>query len=171
MVAVLAAVLHHTAPGVALADSLPEIGKGLGWHIRVPDQVVGLPYQFINTVAGDFREFFIGSGNLSLQICGGNQVIVRGVFALVTGNRFVPAHGALLRGVCFVLHLLSTCIRWRGIRILQMLKLCSHFLSLSSKIRRFCKIWIGLRRFLPMLGQKSLPVAGRTRKVFGVCRR
>ena len=65
------------------------------------DQVVGLANQFVDLVTGDFRELFVGGGDLASKIGSGNQVILVRVSPFFLADGFVDAHEvSLLRYRC-----------------------------------------------------------------------
>ncbi|MNZ50208.1 hypothetical protein D3C78_679930 [compost metagenome] len=76
--AILAAVLDHATPGVALLEAIPEVGEGGLGHVGVTHQVVVVSDQFIDMVAGDAAEGGVGVGDDAAQIRGGDELHVGG---------------------------------------------------------------------------------------------
>lgn len=99
--AILAAVFHHSPPGVALLEAIPEVGEGGLGHVGVANQVVVVADQFIDLVTGDAAEGGVGVGNDAAQIRGGNELHVGGKFHFTVHDLGVFAgHKGKLRSVC-----------------------------------------------------------------------
>lgn len=85
-IAVLAAILHQPAPGVARLDGSPHVLERFGWHVRVAHDIVRLPYQFVFAEAADVDEGTIGIGDGAAQIRFGDDGTFRGKKTLGLGN-------------------------------------------------------------------------------------
>ena len=92
MVAILAAVLDDPHPGPAQADRVPQILEGLGRHVGVTDDVVGLPDQFLATETGHLDEGIVGVGDPAIGIGVTDKDLAVGEKRLTLGHRLVVAH-------------------------------------------------------------------------------
>ena len=66
--AVLAPVLDQGGPGHAVLDGRPHVPKGLGRHVRVPDQLVRLPLELVVLETADLHECVVRVGDVALRI-------------------------------------------------------------------------------------------------------
>ncbi len=99
--AILAAVLHHATPGLALLEAGPEIGEGRLGHVWVAHQIVVVADQLVDRVAGDAAEGGVGVGDHPAQIRGGDQLFVgRKLHFAVQGMDVSAGHRNTLRCSC-----------------------------------------------------------------------
>ena len=87
VVSVLAAVFDQPAPRVACLDGIPQILEGLRRHVRMAQNVVVLPDQFIFRVAADANQIGVDVGDDAFEIGSGNN-----------GDFFTQHHFALSDG-------------------------------------------------------------------------
>jgi len=93
VIAVLAAVLDHPAPGPARLDGRPEILEGLGRHVGMPDQVVVLADQFVAGEAAQFDEGLVRIRDDPAQIGPRDDDPSPGIGMLDVGHRKIGFHG------------------------------------------------------------------------------
>jgi hypothetical protein len=92
VVAVLAAVLDQAGPGPAPAHGLPQVLEGLGGHVGVADQVVGLTDQLMVLEAADLDEGAVAVGDDALGVGGGHQHGAGRVQVFLLGDGEVDSH-------------------------------------------------------------------------------
>ena len=92
VVAVLAAVLDHPAPGPARLDGRPQVLEGLRRHVRMPDHVVALADQFLPGEPADLDEGVVGMGDHPFQIRPRDDDLSLGVAMLDVGHRKISFH-------------------------------------------------------------------------------
>ena len=95
VIPVLAAVLHHPHPCLALLDGVPQVLEGGGGHVRVADDVVGLLQQLLLAETGYPAEILVGRGDAALGVGGGDDVDVARVTVLAPRDGQVFLHGSL----------------------------------------------------------------------------
>ena len=66
--AILAPVLDNAAPRQLSLEIAPQVGKSVFGHVRMANQVVGLPDQFLARKAADGAEGFIDLGDTPFQV-------------------------------------------------------------------------------------------------------
>ncbi len=74
MIAVLAAVVHHPHPGLALLDGVPEILEGRRRHVRVTDDIVVLAQQFLLAETAGTNEVLVDVPDDPFPVRGGNNL-------------------------------------------------------------------------------------------------
>ncbi|MNQ72707.1 hypothetical protein D3C85_874190 [compost metagenome] len=95
--AILAAILDHAAPGLALFQLAPEIGKGRLWHVRMAHHVVMLTYHLRLAVARHPAEIFIRVGDDTPHIRGGDQLLMGGkIYFFINEMTLRLTHGTRL---------------------------------------------------------------------------
>src|SRR5690554_6692487 len=92
VVTILAPVLDHALPGMAMMQRLPEVSESFGRHIGVANDAVICTEKFIMVKTADFDEGCVGKGNSPLEIGARDQymMLIQGVFPL--RNRLIIAH-------------------------------------------------------------------------------
>ena len=98
VVTVLAAVLDQARPGLAPADGAPQVLVGLGGHVGVADDVVGLADELVVAVAAHAHEGRVAVGDLAFGVGAGHQQLVAGIVEVLLGHRQIDAHGGSLMG-------------------------------------------------------------------------
>ena len=90
--AVFAPVFHQPCPGVAAPDGGPHVLVGLGRHVGVANQVVGLANQLVIGIAAGVHKRCIAVGDDALGVRAGNQHALRGVIVFIVRHRQVDSH-------------------------------------------------------------------------------
>jgi hypothetical protein len=68
VIAVLAPVLDHAAPGAASGNRVPHVPKGFGRHVWVTNHIVGLPHQLVTFITTHRNEVLIAIGDPTFQV-------------------------------------------------------------------------------------------------------
>lgn len=69
-----------------MLDRLPHMSKHNGWHIRVANQIVGLPYQFFISEPANCYKCIITVGDPAVEVGGRDQPLLIGERSFALGN-------------------------------------------------------------------------------------
>ena len=92
VVTVLAAVLHQPRPGLAPPDGAPHVAVGLGRHVGVANDVMGLADQLLHTIATHAHESLVAVRNFALGVGTGDQQLFTRVVVVLLRDWQVDAH-------------------------------------------------------------------------------
>ncbi|CRZ79807.1 Uncharacterised protein [Vibrio cholerae] len=92
MVAIFAAILHHSHPRFARFEVFPHVFKRFRRHIGVTNHVMWLVYELIKRVTGDITKLFTGVFDMTAESGGRKKIEVRWIGDFLLSNRLVIAH-------------------------------------------------------------------------------